>query len=453
MLFRSDLLNDSALIYKSEIDLAGLYSYSGKFRESEQILKRIQAQDLPEKLLLDYYDVCLRFYSHYASSSKTGGKYRELLLQYRDSLMSCLDPESIRYGMNKSYELIEQGDIDAAEQFSFKLLEKAEPDSPDYAIITHYLAIIYRYKKNPELEKTYYTLSAITDIQNAIKENASCQELALISYNNGDLAKAFQYTQSAIEDAVFSGVQFRTTEMSEFYSIINVAYQKQKAKMNSILKIFLILISVLTIFLVLLVVYIYKQMKKLAVVKEELSESNSKLLELNTELHDKNELLLISNDMKEQYIAQFFNVCSTYIDKMEDYRKSLQKLGINRQFEELIKRLKSTTDMETELEELYKHFDSIFLNLYPTFVTDFNALLAEDEQIVLKSDDLLNKELRIYALLRLGITDSVKIARFLRCSMSTIYNYRTKMRNKCASNRGEFEEKVMKIGTINKNQA
>ena len=131
---------------------------------------------------------------------------------------------------------------------------------------------------------------------------------------------------------------------------------------------------------------------------------------------------------------------------MEDYRKTLYKLGINRQYEELIKILKSTTVVDNELDELYTHFDSIFLSLYPTFVTDFNSLLAENEQIVLKSGDLLNKELRIYALLRLGITDNVKIAGFLRCSMSTIYNYRTKMRNKAAIDRDEFEDMVMKIG-------
>lgn len=135
---------------------------------------------------------------------------------------------------------------------------------------------------------------------------------------------------------------------------------------------------------------------------------------------------------------------------MEDYRKTLYKLGINRHYEELIKKLKSTTVVDKELDDLYAHFDNTFLSLYPTFVSDFNSLLAKEEQVILKTEDLLNKELRIYALLWLGITDSTKISSFLRCSMSTIYNYRTKMRNKAASNRDEFEEMVMKIGTISK---
>ena len=118
----------------------------------------------------------------------------------------------------------------------------------------------------------------------------------------------------------------------------------------------------------------------------------------------------------------------------------------NKQYEALMRKLKSTTVADNEVEELYAHFDKIFLNLYPTFVTDFNNLLEEDGKIVPRKGELLNKELRIYALFRLGITDSLKIAAFLRCSLSTIYNYRTKIRNKAVCERDHFEEMVMKIG-------
>ena len=123
---------------------------------------------------------------------------------------------------------------------------------------------------------------------------------------------------------------------------------------------------------------------------------------------------------------------------------------MNKQLDELFKMLRSTRMVENEVEALYVNFDRIFLRLYPTFVKDFNALLQPEERIVLKSEDLLNKELRIFALMRLGVTDSVRIAAFLRCSLSTIYNYRTKVRNKALVPRDEFEGWVMKIG-INRN--
>lgn len=176
-----------------------------------------------------------------------------------------------------------------------------------------------------------------------------------------------------------------------------------------------------------------------------ITDTNKQLKEVNIQLSE-------SNHIKEEYIAHFFDLCSTYITKLEDYRKSLNKKAANNQLDDLFKTLKSTAFVDNELEELYKNFDNIFLSLYPTFVEDFNTLLISEEQIVLKPGELLNTELRIFALIRLGITDSVKIASFLRYSLSTIYNYRTKARNKAAVSRDEFENLVMKIGIIQKNR-
>lgn len=452
----AESLNNQNLKYNSNINLAKVYSYAGRLLESEKILTSLDSSKLPKDLLAEYYETYSRFYEHYGATSNQS-KYYHQVEMYRDSLLGVLDQSSFLYKINIAHRYITLRNTEKASELLNDLLNTEDIDTPEYALITHYLGSINGMKGNTELEKKYYTMSAIADIKNSIKENASFQRLAVIYYNSDDISKAFKYTQSAIEDAVFSGVQFRTAEMSKFYSIINASYQAKETKTNSKLKTYLILISLLSLFLILLVIYIYKQMKKLSRIKEELSATNKKLITLNEEingtnnlLNERNEQLWESNQIKEQYIAQFLDLCSTYINKMEDYRKTLYKLGINRHYEELIKKLKSTTVVDKELDDLYAHFDNTFLSLYPTFVSDFNSLLAKEEQVTLKTEDLLNKELRIYALLRLGITDSTKIASFLRCSMSTIYNYRTKMRNKAASNRDEFEEMVMKIGTISK---
>lgn len=452
----AESLNNQNLKYNSNINLAKVYSYAGRLLESEKILTSLDSSKLPKDLLAEYYETYSRFYEHYGATSNQS-KYYHQVEMYRDSLLGVLDQSSFLYKINIAHRYITLQNTEKASELLNDLLNTEDIDTPEYALITHYLGSINGMKGNTELEKKYYTMSAIADIKNSIKENASFQRLVVIYYNSDDISKAFKYTQSAIEDAVFSGVQFRTAEMSKFYSIINASYQAKETKTNSKLKTYLILISLLSLFLILLVIYIYKQMKKLSRIKEELSATNKKLITLNEEingtnnlLNERNEQLWESNQIKEQYIAQFLDLCSTYIDKMEDYRKTLYKLGINRHYEELIKKLKSTTVVDKELDDLYAHFDNTFLSLYPTFVSDFNSLLAKEEQVTLKTEDLLNKELRIYALLRLGITDSTKIASFLRCSMSTIYNYRTKMRNKATSNRDEFEEMVMKIGTISK---
>ncbi|WP_239059527.1 DUF6377 domain-containing protein [Bacteroides sp. 224] len=453
-----DTLADSEKKYITSLQLATLYSSSGMYLESERILKNIRRDLIPASILPLYYSSYCQFYEHYGATSYQP-KYEKQNAMYRDSLLMVLDPDSHSYKVNYANALIAKGEIEGAEQILLSLLEKEDPDTPSYAIVSHLLAVVYGVKKNTLLERKYYSLSAMADIKNAIKENASFQRLAFIAHDAGDITKAFKFTQSAIEDAIFCNVQFRTAQLTKFYPIINASYQKQEASSKKQLLLYLVLISLLTLFLISLVFYIYRQMKKVSAIKETLSGMNGKLVELNNELNKKNELLYDtnnklyeSNQVKEQYIAEFFDLCSTYIDKMEEYRKSLYKLGANKQYEKLMKSLKSTTVIDNELDELYEHFDRIFLTLYPTFVSDFNSLLTKEEQIILKSESMLNKELRIYALLRLGITNSIKISDFLRCSLSTIYNYRTKLRNKAAISRDEFEDMVMQIGLNHKNK-
>lgn len=297
-------------------------------------------------------------------------------------------------------------------------------------------------------------LSAIADTRNATRENASLQSLALIAYDEQNLADAFKFTQSAIDDVISSGIHFRAIEIYKFNSIINTAYQAEQARSRSHLATFLISTSIILFLLLLLVLFIYIQMKKTLKIKQALAQSNEELLRLNnklnsmnSQLNDTNNQLCEINSIKEYYIAEFFDVCFSYIHKMEKYQNMLYKIAINKYYDELIKKLKSSALIDDELSALYTRFDKVFLGLYPTFVSDFNALLKDEEKIILKPDALLNRELRIYALLRLGITDSGKIANFLRCSTSTVYNYRTKMRNKAAVDRDEFENEIMKISS------
>lgn len=276
----------------------------------------------------------------------------------------------------------------------------------------------------------------------------------MIHYEEKKLADAFKFTQSAIDDVISSGIHFRAIEIYKFNSIINTAYQTEQSRSRSNLTTFLISTSIILFLLVLLVICIYIQMKKILKIKRALVQSNQELLRLNdklnninNQLNDTNNQLYEISNVKEHYIAEFFDVCFSYISKMEKYQNVLYKYAINKYYDELIKKLKSSALVDEELTALYARFDKVFLGLYPTFVADFNALLKDGEQIVLKSDALLNRELRIYALLRLGITDSGKIANFLRCSTSTVYNYRTRMRNKAAVDRDEFENEIMKINS------
>lgn len=438
-------------IIRTKLHLAQLYSFAGMSLEAKSILESLDQRTLPRHLLNLYYETRCKFCQHYATMSGQSRYLTEMSL-YRDSLLTVSDPASTEYKLNKVYALLERGETAIPEKMLAGMLENEPQNTPVYAEIAYTAGRLYRKKGDRVAEKKYYILSATADALNAIKENASFHSLANMYYEEGNLTRANKYAQAAIEDARFSNLQYRTTQMSGFYSTVNASYQSGEAKTKAGLQKYLVSISILSAILVLSFIFVYKQNRKLHRIRGELSRVNSLLVRLNDEMSEKNEMLSDSNNIKEQYIAHFFNLCSLYIDKMEGNRRSLLKIAQNRQFDELNKRLRSTSMLHDELEELYENFDAVFLNLYPTFVDDFNALLIEDEQIALRSGDLLNKELRIYALLRLGITDSVKIASFLRCSLSTVYNYRSKVRGKAAVSREEFEKMVMKIGVVHKNR-
>lgn len=442
---------DPALRSETDLQLAWLYSTKGRYIEAKKILDQIDRSKLPNSLVPEYYWGYSDFYSHYGLSNNEDTYYRQSEV-YRDSLLSVLDPQSLTYQIEYATKVLYDLREEEAKILFKTLLDKTTDDDPNRASIAYLLGYTYKNQNNIEKQIEYFSISAISDITNCIKDNASFQNLALTYYELEDIDKAHLFIQSAIEDAIFCNVRYRTIESSEFYPIINSAYQKKEKEQKNELQAYLILISILSLSLIVGMVYIYKQMRKLSVIKKQLHQTNLELIKLNQDLQDSNNSLEEANHVKEEYIARFFDQCSEYIDKLENYRKSLSIKAKNNQLEELFKMIKSTSMVETEIEELYQNFDSIFLNIYPSFIEEFNALLLPEEQILPKPGELLNTELRIFALIRLGITNSVKIANFLRYSLRTVYNYRTKVRNKSAGSRDEFEEIVKKIGTFRQNK-
>jgi hypothetical protein len=239
--------------------------------------------------------------------------------------------------------------------------------------------------------------------------------------------------------------------------IITESYQQQNETNRLQLVVFLISASFLALVLLALLFLLFKQMKKLSDAKKDLSLANEKLSELNAELNTFNEKLNLSNNtlteanfLKEIYIGRYMDQSSDYLGKLDEYQRKLNVLATTGKINDLVSAVKSKKYIENELKEFYANFDKTFLQLFPNFIRDFNALIIPDEAIQLKEGEQLNTELRIFALIRLGIKDSAKIAVFLRYSISTIYNYRSQLKNKSAGPRDEFEEKVMQIGTSNK---
>ena len=244
----------------------------------------------------------------------------------------------------------------------------------------------------------------------------------------------------------------RILGMGDVLSLIDKTYQAMIEKQNGRLEQYALLITILLVLLLVALVYIYRQVKKLSVARNHLQTANEQLNSLNEELSAMNTCLQStnlelseSNQIKEEYIARFVKLCSTYIDKLDAYRRMVNKKISAGQTADLLKITRSQDALDSELEELYVNFDTTFLHIFPDFVRKFNALLQDDGQVILKRGELLNTELRIFALIRLGIEDSSQIAEFLRYSVNTIYNYRSKVKNKACISRDDFEERVKEI--------
>jgi len=450
--------NNPYHISQSKIKLTQLYTVAGMFLDARNTIGEVDKRSLPPELLINYYDANKLLYGFYSkiNTTYTCDYYAKSCL-YRDSLLLVLPLDSRHYNIVYTEKLYDDGNIVESKKILTQMLSEIEGDTHEKAILYYALANVYKKENDKDMQYACYMISAICDIKNAIKENISMRELALLMYEKGDIYNAFKCIGLSMEDAMFSNSQQRTLEVSQIFPIIDAAYREKIESKNKELVTFIILISILSVFLIILVIYVYKQMKRISGIRKELYQTNLKLNDLNKDLQDNNvrlkqinNELYETNQLKEVYIGQFLDLCSEYINKLEKYKNTLNKKALERKFDELIKILKSNEIIDNELKALYENFDHIFLHLYPNFVDDFNSLLVDEARFELSNPNELNTELRIYALIRLGITDSSKIANFLHYSANTIYNYRTRLRNKSAVPREDFEYRVRKIGFLSK---
>jgi hypothetical protein len=456
-------LHNEPRMYETTLDLSYLYWQSGRFFESIRNLEsldRSRFNRMPADLLCNYYEAYKQLYRYYANAQvDRKNEYYYLSNLYRDSLIQIVPPDSKQYRVLTAEKLADANRTREAEAILLDLLSQSTSDDHEQAMFANILAGIYRKEGNQSMQKKYYALSAIGDIRNAVRENTSMQALALILYQEGDINRAYRYIQSSMNDAQFCNARFRTYEIAKIFPIIDSAYQAKAAKQQMELKLYLLLAGILLLFLIIAIVNAYRQMRRIVGIRRELFRANLKLQRLNTDLqnsntqlHDLNKELMHvnrklseSNLIKETYLGKFIDLCSIYIEKMDSYRRSLNRTAGAGKVEELYAALKSTKFIDHEWSVFYTHFDATFLLLYPTFIRDFNALFPEEDRQHLKSGELLNTELRIYALIRLGINDNAKIALFLRCSLATIYTYRSRIKRKSVP-KDSLEEQILKIG-------
>lgn len=449
-------LGNREYIDNARMNKADVLGMTGMYKEVMNLMRNIHIDRLPVDIHPYYYHIYRTVYglmADYAVTAYEKKLYTELTDKYRDSLLLVNKDNLLIHTLIQSDQYNVRNEYDKAIRLLTDYLALQKDYEHDVAICAYTLSESYRLKGDKEKEKEYLIVSAMADMKTAVREYISLRKLAVLLYQEGDIERAYSYVKICMEDAAACNARLRKLEILEIFPIINDAYQQKTEKQQEQMKWALVSISLLSLFLLLAIFYVYKQMKKVAAARREVIDANKRLKELNDELHLSNAQLKEANHsiaensyLKEEYIGRYMDQCSVYLEKMDNYRRSLGKIAATGNVEELYKNIKSSKFIEGELKEFYTNFDNTFLQLFPTFVEDFNALLADDEQISLKAGERMNTELRIFALIRLGITDSVKIAQFLRYSVTTIYNYRTKVRNKAAGDRDLLEQEVMTIG-------
>lgn len=313
------------------------------------------------------------------------------------------------------------------------------PYSRNAGIIAYSLASAYQGKNDHENTIKYFAISAISDVLNGARENLSLKILAKLIFESGDIDRASKYMKNAMEDAILCNARINTIEASDMYLFIDKAFQEKEKHKFIIITALLIALCIVCILLFILSVQLKKQKGKVEQANESLSYHLYEIQQMNSILAD-------NNKIKEEYVGLYMEQYTSYISKIANFKKRALKIAKSEDIKKVTSFLHSSLNTEEDLAEFYNNFDKAILNLFPNFVEDFNALLLPENAIIPGPGKLLTPELRIFALIRLGITDSVKIAHFLQYSLSTIYNYRSKMRIKANGDRNEFEEKVARIG-------
>ena len=436
-------LGNPTLIGYSKVKMCFILVSAGMFKETFDSLKTIDMKTLPDSSKLDCYwlrgraNFDLGLYDGDPYYNKT---YTDAGLRYLDSALLYCKPNTYQFFYISNYKDMTGGSLDKALVEVNYLLEKLPLSSHQRAINNHHLGSMYLKKGETDKALAAFMVASICDIQSAVKENAALNSVADILYQKGNIKVAYTLIEEAMKDALYYGAKQRKVEIGSILPIIAAEELRAVETQSRIWLIYSSALTVLGVLVLVSLIIIVRQVRKLKTAEVLITNANHNLQEINHQLRE-------ADKIKEEYIGYYFNINSDYIDKIEDVLKAIDHKLTAKKFDD-IRFIVSNMNLKREREELFVSFDKVFLKLFPDFVTIFNSYFAEADRIVLKDNQLLNTELRIFALIRMGISDTEKIARILDYSVNTIYTYKTKVKSKSTLPNEEFEKKIMEIMTV-----
>ena len=436
-------MNDPSRIIYARIKLSFTLVSSGLFKETFDSLNTLHINGFPDSIRAEFYSLMGRYYydlGDFDNDSYYTAEYNKKGSLYMDSALSLYPSNSFQYSYFDGLQHVKAGKIEEAALCFRRIIGRPDLSAHQLALVASTLSDIYIRKGETDTAIDLLIRAAIADIQSSTKETSAMLNLAELLFKKGDVRNASLYIERAMKEAVFYGARQRKIQVGAILPIIE---EEKISAVESQRKVLIEYASVVTLLLIALVslsIIIFRQVRKLKIAQETISKAHVRTQEINHQL-------LEANKIKEEYIGYFFNVNSDYFAKVEKFKRSIEQKLEERKFED-IRFLAGNINLKKEKDELLKSFDKVFLNLFPHFVADFNALFKPEDQTHLKDNELLNTDLRIFALIRMGISDNEKIAKILEYSVNTIYTYKTRIKNRSIVHNDEFEQKIMQIRTL-----
>lgn len=429
-------------LIRSQIMLGSTLLNSGFYKEAFDLIGKIDISSLSKALKTDYlilrarlyasiadYDNDAYFSQSYFKQSEEDFKKAEIVTPSNDfekTINLAFLPDSVK-----------QKKLSTDFFYKYILQQKL----PEHSVAMVATRISYAYTGYDRIR--FLALAAINDIRSSTKETLAIFLLGQELFKLGKTNDAYIFMQEAAYNAEFYGARNRAVQIESMLPLVagKLIDEKQHEKDK-------LLIGFLTFLIVALILFFMLVIYRRQILRIKANELMIK--EKNNELENVNGKLLESSKIKEELIGLFFKTCSSYIETLDKVKhQTLHNIKLGKYKD--VNQLLNNVHIREEKGRLYNMLDTVFLTMFPNFITSFNALLKKEDQIWPKSGETLNATLRIFALIRLGIKEHEAIAKILNYSVSTVYTYKMRIKSRALVPANDFEKKIMEIEFIDNN--
>ncbi|MEO6150215.1 MAG: DUF6377 domain-containing protein [Mucilaginibacter sp.] len=436
-------LHDIGREYYSKVNIGFILLSSGMFKEAFDNLEGINARMLDDSVKYEYYRLMMRAnfdLANYDNDNQYAPRYKEQANKYIDSAIAISKPGTYNNLYLVGYKKLKNNNLAAAEADFLNLLNTLKLTDHQHAIVASTLGNIYLEKKQRDKGIALLVDAVVSDIRSSTKETLAIYWLAEIFYKSGDIKNAYKYIQEAMADADFYGARQRRVQISSILPMVAAEKLNYTEKEKTRFMIYLVSLIILVVLVVVISIKLASQLKILK-AKEAIIE------ETNAELEVINNRLIEDTHIKEEYIGYFFNVISGYILKLEKLKRSVDTKLTQKRYDH-IQLIVDNIQIKKERDALFYTFDHVFIKIFPNFITSFNSLFKKEDQIWPKNDEVLTTDLRIFALIRLGVGDTETISKILEYSEKTIYVYKMRLKAKSILPPDEFDKRIMDIKAV-----